>query len=97
MLGGDSLTVMAGFNIDKIIKGDYLYIFKQFPAGQPLAVATFKGIYRDRSLLYAAMEKYIPDHQLIKVGLPFEKYSSTLPVSDSSVVAFELCYPLRTQ
>ena len=97
MLGGDSLTVMAGYNIDKIIKGDYLYIFKQFPAGQPLAVGTFKGIYRDRSLLYAAMEKYIPDHQLIKVGLPFEKYSSPLPVSDSSVVAFELCYPLRTQ
>jgi hypothetical protein len=99
MLGGDSLTVMAGYNIDKIIKGDYLYIFKQFPAGQPLAVGTYKGIYRDRFRLYAAMDKYIPDHQLLKVGLPFEKYAAAapLPVSDSSVVAFELCYPLRFQ
>src|SRR5258708_2690781 len=96
LLGSDSLTIMAGFNIDKIIKGDYLYNFRQFPAGQPLAVGTFKGLYRDRSLIYTAMEKYIPDHQLIKVGLPFEKYSSALPVSDSSVVTLELCYPLRS-
>jgi hypothetical protein len=96
MQGHDSLTLMAGINIDKMIKGDYLFNFRQLAGDQMLAVGTFKGLYRDRPLLYQAMEKYLIDHQLMRMALPYERYSSALPIADSSTVSFELCYPLRS-
>ncbi|MHA4810988.1 hypothetical protein ACX0G9_22965 [Flavitalea flava] len=95
-LGHDSLTLMAGYNIDKPVKGDYLYIFRQFPGDQVLAVGAFKGPYRDRILVYSAMQKYLSDHQLISIGLPYERFLSALPIADSSLVDLELCYPLRS-
>jgi hypothetical protein len=65
------------------------------PTGQVLAVGKFEGPFRDRPVLYDAMEKYLLDHQLIKIGVAYEKYLSPLPVSDSSIVKMELTYPLR--
>jgi effector-binding domain-containing protein len=97
VLAHDSLTLMAGYNIDKMIKGDYLYNFRQLPGDQVVAVGTFNGSYHDRPLLYQAMEKYISDHQLIRIGLPYERYLSALPVADTSAVNLELCYPLRAR
>lgn len=96
MLGHDSLTLMAGITIDKMIKGDYLFNFRQLAGDQMLAVGTFKGLYRDRPRLYQTMEKYLSDHQLMRMALPYERYSSALPVTDTSTVSFELCYPLRS-
>jgi hypothetical protein len=94
-LGHDSLTILAGVHIDKIINGDYVYNFMQMPTGQFLAVGQFEGPFRDRSDLYSAVEKYLSDHQLVRLGVPFEKYLSPLPVSDSSIIKIELSYPLR--
>ncbi|MDR3711566.1 MAG: GyrI-like domain-containing protein [Puia sp.] len=91
----DSIEILAGLNIDKRIEGDYLHSFMEMPTGQALAVARFEGPFRDRLKAYEAMEKYIPDHELIKLGVCFEKYLSPLPQSDSSVIQIELSYPLR--
>lgn len=93
-LDHDSVSLMAGLNIDKIISGDNIYNFRQLPSGQYLAVGHYEGRFRDRAALYAAMEKFLLDHQLMKRGLPFEKYLSPLPDSDSSTIRMELSYPL---
>jgi hypothetical protein len=91
----DSITVMEGLNIDKIVPGNDTCNFRQLPSHQYLAVATFEGRFRDMPSLYKAVEKFLFDHQLIKNSLPFEKYLSPLPTSDSSIVKVELSYPLR--
>lgn len=92
----DSITVMEGFNIDKTVPGNDSCNFRQLPSRQYLAVAHYEGRFRDKPSLYEAMGKFLFDHQLIKNGLPFEKYLSPLPTSDSSIVKLELSYPLRS-
>ncbi len=91
----DSLSILAGINIDKIIMGDYLHNFMELPTGQFLAVGQFEGPFRDRSVLYKAIEKYLSDHQFIRIAVPYEKYLSPLPATDSSIVKITLSYPLR--
>jgi effector-binding domain-containing protein len=94
-LNNDSLSVLAGINIDKIIPGDYLHNFMQLPAGQVFAAGYFEGPFGNRHSLYLAMKKYLFDHQLIRAAACYEKYLSPLPVSDSSMIKMELLYPLR--
>jgi hypothetical protein len=93
----DSITVMEGLNIDKIVSGNDTCVFRQLPSHQYLAVGHYEGRFRDRPALYAAMVKFLFDHELIRDGLPFEKYLSPLPTSDTSIIKLELSYPLRSQ
>lgn len=90
----DSLSVMAGLNIDKSIPGDYIYNFRQLPSTLGLLVGRYEGRFGDRAGIYSAMEKFITDHELAKRGIPFERYPSSMPVSDTSVVKFDLIYPV---
>ncbi len=96
-LDHDSLSVMVGLNIDKVIAGDYIYNFRQLPSSAMLATGHYRGSFRDRTALYQAMEKYLQDHQLAKRALPYETYSSPFPVSDSSTIEMALSYPVGTQ
>jgi effector-binding domain-containing protein len=92
----DSVVIKAGIHINQSIMGDYLIHCMQMPGNQVLAVATYEGPFADRLKAYPAMEKYIFDHQLVTAGVCYEKYLSSLPVSDSSIVKIELTYPLRS-
>jgi hypothetical protein len=93
-LGHDSITLMAGLNIDRPIPGDALHTFRQLPSTLGLVAGQYEGAFRDRAGLYAAMEKFITDHALAKRGLPYERYLYALPLADSSTVRFELLYPV---
>jgi hypothetical protein len=96
-LDHDSLSVMVGLNIDKIIAGDYIYNFRQLPSGAALATGHYTGPFRDRTALYQAMEKYLLDHHLAKRALPYETYGSPFPVSDTSTIEIALSYPVAGQ
>ena len=94
-LPGDSVDVMAGIHINKIIEGDYLVRCRQMPRTQVLATGIYEGPFRDRMKAYAAMDKYFADHTLVKGSVEYEKYLSPLPVADSSIVKIELVYPIK--
>ncbi|MBN8851379.1 MAG: hypothetical protein BGO55_09245 [Sphingobacteriales bacterium 50-39] len=93
-LDHDSITLMAGLNIDKSIYGDEVFNFRQLPSTLGLVVGRFEGRFSERNRLYAAMEKFISDHELAKRGLPYERYQSPLPGSDSSMIRIDLIYPV---
>ena len=96
-LDHDSLSVMVGLNIDKIIAGDYIYNFRQLPGRAALATGYYIGPFRDRTALYQAMEKFITDNQLAKRALPYETYSSPFPKADTSTIQIALSYPVAAQ
>ena len=96
-LDHDSLSVMVGLNIDKVIAGDYIYNFRQLPSRAMLATGHYTGPFRDRTALYQAMEKYLLDHRLAKRALPYETYTSPFPVSDTSTIDITLSYPVAAQ
>ncbi len=96
-LDHDSLSVMVGLNIDKVIAGDYIYNFRQLPSSAMLATGHYTGPFRDRTVLYQTMEKYLLDHRLAKRALPYETYASPLPVSDTSTIDIALSYPVAGQ
>jgi hypothetical protein len=96
-LDHDSLSVMVGLNIDKVIAGDYIYNFRQLPSGVSLATGHYAGPFRNRTALYQAMEKYLTDHQLAKRALPYETYTSPFPISDTAAIEIELSYPVAHQ
>ncbi|HMI63769.1 MAG TPA: hypothetical protein VK518_22795 [Puia sp.] len=93
-LGHDSVSLMAGLNIDKSIEGDKIYNFRQLPSTIGLVVGRYEGRFGLRTGIYTAIERFISDHALAKVGLPYERYHSALPVSDSSIIKIDLIYPV---
>ena len=93
-LGHDSISLMAGLNIDRAVAGDKVNTFRQLPSTLGLLAGQYEGPFRDRTGLYRAMEKFITDHGLAKRGLPYERYLSPLPSTDSSMVKIELLYPV---
>jgi hypothetical protein len=93
----DSLSVMVGLNIDKIIAGDYIYNFRQLPSRATLAIGHYAGPFQGRTALYQAMEKYLLDHQLAKRALPYETYRSPFPASDTATIEIDLSYPVAAQ
>ena len=94
-LNNDSLYVVAGININKVVDGEFVTNVMQLPGGQILAVGRFEGIFRDRLKLYKAMRLYLADHQLQLMGASFEKYLSALPKSENDSVKIDICFPLR--
>ena len=96
-LGHDSITLMTGLNIDRPIPADNIHTFRQLPSTLGLVAGQYEGSFNKRLGLYQAMEKFITDHALAKHGLPYERYLSALPISDSSYIKIELFYPVSTR
>lgn len=93
-LGHDSITLMTGLNIDRPIPADNIHTFRELPSTLGLVVGEYQGAFRDRTGLYKAMEKFITDHALAKHGLPYERYLTSLPTSDSSYIKIRLLFPV---
>ena len=93
-LNHDSISIMAGLNIDKAIPGDDTYNCRELPSTLGLLVGRYEGRFSDRAGIYAAMERYLIDHALAKRGVPYERYSSPLPDSDSAIIKIDLIYPV---
>jgi len=93
-LDHDSISLMAGLNIDKSIKGDYIYNFRELPSTVGLVVGRYEGRFDLRTGIYTVMERFISDHALMKISLPYERYHSPIPMSDSSIIKIDLIYPV---
>jgi hypothetical protein len=93
-LGHDSVSLMAGLNIDKSIEGNANYNFRQVPSTLGLVVGRYEGRFGLRTGIYTAIERFITDHALAKRGLPYERYHSAFPVSDSSIIKIDLMFPV---
>lgn len=94
-LNNDSVYVVAGININKLVEGEFVTNIMQFPPTQILAVGHFEGLYKNRLALYKAMQAYLTDHQLQLIGACYEQYLSPLPTNENDSIKIDLCYPLR--
>ncbi|GAA3987312.1 GyrI-like domain-containing protein [Mucilaginibacter dorajii] len=90
----DSLQILVGLPVNKALTSTGGITFMQFHAGKML-VGNFKGRYADRHKIYAAMERYMDDHGLLKQIAPFETYlNNKIPTGDSDMVNMQLSYPV---
>ncbi len=94
-LNNDSVYVVAGININKLVEGEFVTNIMQFPPTQIQAVGHFEGLYKNRLALYKAMQAYLTDHQLQLIGACYEQYLSPLPTNENDSIKIDLCYPLR--
>lgn len=80
----DSSEVMIGIPVNKSrLNGSEFMAM----SGGNILVGHFKGIYRNRQRLYAAMQTYVADHYFHPYTKPFEIFTSDqLPESDESKV-----------
>lgn len=91
----DSLHVMAGIPVNRMVAADGPVTCMQMPKGRML-VGRYDGAFAGRAALYAGMQRYMADHHLSAVADPFERYTDRrLPVSDSSTIHIELYFPIR--
>jgi effector-binding domain-containing protein len=94
-LSKDSLRVMTGIPTNKFANPEGNINYMQLPLGGWLAATSFKGFYKDRGKVYAAMEEFTRDKELNKISQPFEiLLNNQLPDSDSSVVSLKICFPV---
>ena len=93
-LNNDSLQVMVGIPVNKIVTGnDHIYCM-QMPKGRML-VGQYEGRFDERQSIYRAMQKYIFDHHLSMIAQSYERYlNNRLPVADSSHIQIELYIPI---
>ncbi len=90
----DSTEIMAGIPVNKTApsKGEIQCL--KMPKGRML-VGEYEGIYSKRASLWNAMEKYIRDHMMVSVAVPYEKYlNDSIPATDTSIVMLRMYYPV---
>lgn len=94
-IGEDSLQVVMMLAINKTGPIHKRIICRKMPANGRMLVGRFKGKFKDRTQLNAALEKYILDNNLETLVNSYEKYYSyPLPTGEVSEVDLEIYYPI---
>ncbi|AMR31555.1 hypothetical protein A0256_09005 [Mucilaginibacter sp. PAMC 26640] len=89
----DSAEVMIGLPVAKKLPQAIRIQYMDTYGGKVL-VGYFKGKYKDRQKLYAAMNLYLADHYLHEQTKPLEKFSNNqLPDKDESTVDLQIIIP----
>lgn len=69
--------------------------YLKMPANGKMLIGYYKGIYKHRSRIYKAMDKYVSTNNQRNIFTPFEKFlNHKIPANDSSVVNMALYYPV---
>ncbi len=91
----DSVSVMLGIPVNRSLQVDKPSIrIIRMPKGRMLT-AIYTGSFSQRSLVYAAMKRYIVDKHLIQVSAEYEMYlDANLPVNDSSKIKIRVYFPV---
>ncbi len=90
----DSTEMMAGIPVNKTVPSNPDIQFVKMPKGRML-VGEYEGIYSKKASLSNAMEKYIRDHMMVGVAVPYEKYlNDSIPANDTSIVKLKMYYPV---
>lgn len=91
----DKVTVMTGIPANQFSKPDQQISYMQMPPGGKMVTAVYTGQYKEKEMVYDAMEKYIADNEFKIVSLPYEKYlDNKIPINDSSIVRLKFYYPV---
>lgn len=94
-LPNDSILFMTGIPTATYSNAEGFINHMQMPMGGSLATTLYKGPYKEREKVYAALEKFVIDKELSKASLPYEMLlNNQLPTSDTSVVSLKICYPV---
>lgn len=69
--------------------------FLKLPATGRLVMGEFKGRYKDKPQLYAAMDEYVQDKRMKKVAQPLEQYQfANAPSNDTMMIFLRVYYPV---
>lgn len=94
IISNDSIEIRAGIPVNKTALASGTIKCLKMPKGRML-VGEYKGPYSKRTTLLNAMEKYIRDHMMVSVALPYEKYlNDSIPATDTSIVKLKMYYPV---
>ncbi|HEU5054153.1 MAG TPA: hypothetical protein VFT78_13630 [Hanamia sp.] len=90
----DSLEIRAGIPVNKVAGETSDIKFLKMPKGDML-VGEYVGPYNKRNSLSSAMEKYMSNHSLNEVAVPYEKFlNNEIPATDTSEVSIKMYYPI---
>jgi hypothetical protein len=89
----DSVEITAGIALNKVVNSNDSIECIKVPAKQFLLVGKYEGVYAKKSAIYNAMALYMMDNNIPNKAV-FERFEiGNIPVSDSSIVKMELCFP----
>jgi effector-binding domain-containing protein len=93
--GKDSIHLAAGIPVRRRGPAKNGMLFLEMPAKGRMLVGQYQGPYAGLNQLYSAMQKYMSDKGLLRIGAVYEKYLS-LPKSseDSLHMKIELHFPV---
>lgn len=94
---GDNITLFASIGIARDIEvpKDAAVEIKRMPFEKKLLEATYQGTFGESNKVFAALEKFITDHYLSTMGIPYQKFiSDGYDFADDQVVQMKVYYPI---
>lgn len=94
---GDNITLFASIGITREIEipENAVVEIKRMPFEKKLLEATYQGAFGESNKVFDALEKFINDHYLATMGIPFQKFiSDGYDFADDQVVQMKVYYPI---
>lgn len=94
---GNTITLFASIGITREteIPGNAAIEIKRMPFEKKLLEATYQGTFGDSNKVFEALEKFINDHYLATMGIPYQKFiSDGYDFADDQVVQMKVYYPV---
>ena len=94
---GDNITLFASIGITREIEipENAAVEIKRMPFEKKLLEATYQGAFGESNKVFDALEKFINDHYLATMGIPYQKFiSDGYDFADDQVVQMKVYYPI---
>jgi len=94
---GDNITLFASIGITReiAIPENISVEVKRMPFEKKLLEATYQGTFGESGKVFTALEKFITDHYLATMGIPYQKFiSDGYDFADDQVVQMKVYYPI---
>lgn len=94
---GNTITLFASIGITREteIPGNAAIEIKRMPFEKKLLEATYQGTFGESNKVFEALEKFIADHYLATMGIPYQKFiSDGYDFADEQVVQMKVYYPI---
>ena len=90
----DSVMIMAGFAVDRLMKNEDEISFQTMPKGKML-IGHFEGPHGSVGKLMDVMRRYIADYSLQPAALPYQKFlDNVIPDSPAANVNCDVYFPV---
>ena len=94
---GENITLFASIGITRDIEvpKEAAVEIKRMPFEKKLLEATYQGTFGESNKVFEALEKFITDHYLATMGIPYQKFiSDGYDFADDQVVQMKVYYPI---